>query len=248
MGGRLEAVVFDVDGTLVDSERHGHRVAFNEAFAAFDLPYSWDEESYGHWLSFHGGVRRIDAFLEEVGRPEDERKELAPKLHEEKTRLLREMIDAGRIPARPGMVELLCHLTGEGVRLGVATVGSSGWVNHLLGSLFPDASFEVVITGADVSEKKPHPGCYLQALEGLGVGPRSVVAIEDSATGLTSARAAQLACVVVVNDYTSGEDMSGAQLVVDGVDAGGRVLHDPLGLSPSLPLDRATLERVLAAG
>lgn len=246
MGG-LEAVVFDVDGTLVDSERHGHRVAFNEAFAAFDLPYSWDEESYGHWLSVHGGVRRIDAFLEEVGRPEDERKELAPKLHEEKTRLLREMIDAGRIPPRPGMADLLDHLAGAGVRLGVATVGSSGWVTHLLETLFPDASFEVVITGADVSEKKPHPGCYLQALEGLGVAAEAVVAVEDSATGLASARAADLPCVVVVNDYTADEDMRDAQLVLDGVDADGKVLHDPHEVSPSLPLDRETLERVLAA-
>jgi HAD superfamily hydrolase (TIGR01509 family) len=245
VGASLEAVVFDVDGTLVDSERFGHRVAFNEAFAAFDLPYSWDEEAYGHWLSFHGGVRRIDAFLEEVGRPEDERRELAPKLHETKTRLLREMIDAGRIPPRPGMAELLDHLGEAGVRLAVATVGSAGWVNHLLGTLFADASFAVVVTGADVSEKKPHPGCYVQALEGLGVGAEAAVAVEDSATGLASARAAGLACVVVVNDYTADEDMSGAGLVLDGVDAGARVLDDPHGLAPALPLERDTFERLL---
>jgi HAD superfamily hydrolase (TIGR01509 family) len=248
VGTELEAVVFDVDGTLVDSERHGHRVAFNDAFAAAGLPYSWDEESYGHWLSFHGGVRRVDAFLEEAGRPEDERQELAPKLHQEKTRLLREMIDAGRIPARPGMVDLLDHLGQRGVRLGVATVGSAGWVNHLLESLFPDAIFEVVVTGADVTEMKPHPGCYLQALEGLGVGAESAVAVEDSATGLASACSAGLACVVVVNDYTAAEDMSAANLVVDGVDAKGRVLHDPHHLEPNLPLDRDTLERLLTTG
>lgn len=246
MGKRLEAVIFDVDGTLVDSERHGHRVAFNEAFAAFGLPYRWDEVAYGHWLSFHGGVRRIAAFLEEVGRPEDEREELAGKLHKEKTRLLREMIDAGRIPPRPGMGELLDHLGDEGVRLGVATVGSAGWVHHLLESLFPKARFEVVVTGADVAEKKPHPGCYLQALAAMGAAADRAVAIEDSATGLASARSAGLACVVVVNDYTTDEDMSDAQLVLDGVDAAGRVLGDPKRLDPQLPLDRATLERVLS--
>ena len=246
MGNRLEAVVFDVDGTLVDSERHGHRVAFNAAFAEAGLPYVWDEESYGHWLSVHGGVRRIEAFLEEVGRPEAERSELAASLHAEKTRLLREMIDAGDIPTRPGMVELLGHLADSGVHLGVATVGSSGWVNHLLERLFPDVAFEVVVTGGDVSDKKPHPACYLRALEGLGVAPEATVAIEDSATGLASARSAGLACVVVVNDYTSGEDMSRADLVVDGVGAAGRVLADPHGLAPALPLDRSTLERLLA--
>ena len=248
VGGSLEAVVFDVDGTLVDSERHGHRVAFNEAFAAIDLPYSWDEEAYGHWLSFHGGVRRIDAFLEEVGLPEEARRELAPKLHEEKTRLLRGMIDAGRIPPRPGMADLLGHLSASGVRLGVATVGSSGWVTHLLETLFPDSRFEVVITGADVSEKKPDPGCYLQALERMDVAAEATVAIEDSATGLASARDAGIACVVVVNDYTADEDMTGAHLVLDGVDAGAHVLDDPHGVDPDLPLDRDTLERLLGAG
>lgn len=245
MGSRLEAVIFDVDGTLVDSERHGHRVAFNAAFADAGLPYSWDEEGYGHWLSVHGGVRRIDAFLEEEGRSEEEREELAPKLHKEKTRLLREMIDDGKIPPRPGMAELLHHLAASDVRLGVATVGSAGWVNHLLGALFPDASFEVVVTGADVDEKKPHPGCYQKALEALGVAAEAAVAVEDSATGLASALGAGLACVVVTNDYTADEDMSGAGLVLDGVDAGAHVLDDPHGLAPSLPLEVATLERLL---
>jgi len=248
VGTRLEAVVFDVDGTLVDSERHGHRVAFNDAFAGAGLPHHWDEEAYGHWLSVHGGVRRIDAFLEEVGMAEDERRELAPRLHAEKTRLLRDMIDAGRIPPRPGMADLLDQLVGDGVRLAVATVGSAGWVNHLLSLLFPEASFEVVVTGADVAEKKPDPGCYLQALERLGVAAGAVVAIEDSATGLTAARRAGLACVVVVNDYTADEDMTGAHLVLDGVDDQARVVDDPHGLSPKLPLDPATLGRVLEVG
>lgn len=241
-------MVFDVDGTLVDSERHGHRVAFNAAFAAAGLDYSWDEESYGRWLAVHGGVRRIEAFLAEMGLPEEERGALASRLHADKTRLLREMIDAGQLPARPGMAELLDHLTGAGVRLGVATVGSAGWVNHLLGRVFPDTPFGAVVTGADVAEKKPHPGCYRLALDQMGVPPGAAVAVEDSAIGLTSARAAGVACVVVVNDYTAGEDMSAAQLVLTGVDRQGRVLEDPLGVSPTLPLGVETLEQILAAG
>jgi len=146
------------------------------------------------------------------------------------------------------MVELVDRLGSSGVRLGVATVGSAGWVTHLLGRLFPDAGFEVVITGADVAEKKPHPGCYLQALDGLGVTPEAAVAVEDSATGLASARAAKLACVVVRNDYTANEDMTGADLVLDGVGGAAEVLDDPHDLQPPLPLERGTFERLLAPG
>jgi beta-phosphoglucomutase-like phosphatase (HAD superfamily) len=106
----------------------------------------------------------------------------------------------------------------------------------------------VVVTGVDVERKKPDPGCYLKALDGLEVKAGAAVAVEDSATGLRAARAAGLACVVVVNDYTADEDMGGAALVLDGVDAGARIVDDPFGLSPRLPLDRATLERLLRAG
>lgn len=248
MGRNLEAVVFDVDGTLVDSERHGHRVAFNGAFAEAGLECCWDEHAYGRWLSFHGGVRRIDAFLEEAGYSAHERGQLAPRLHATKTRLLREMIDEGLIPPRPGMPELVDHLAAEGVRLAVATVGNPGWVAHLLDALFPPNTFEVVVTGADVAERKPHPACYLLALHKLGVPRGAAVAVEDSAAGLTSALGAGLVCVVVVNDYTAAQDMTGAHLVLDGVDAGAQVLHDPCAVAPRLPLDRATLSRLVAVG
>lgn len=248
MGTRLEVIVFDVDGTLVDSERHGHRVAFNSAFAEMGLPYVWDEQTYGRWLSFHGGERRIDAFLEEAGHSAEERRELAPRLHAAKTRLLVEMIDTGRIPARPGIPELIDRLAGAGVRLAVASVGSAGWIGHLLGTLFPPNTFEVVVTGTDVDKRKPDPGCYLLVLDRMGVSPTAAVAIEDSAIGLTAALGAGMACVVVVNDYTAGEDMAGARLVLDGVGAGAKVLHDPDRVAPSLPLDRDILERLLDVG
>lgn len=242
----LEAVIFDVDGTLVDSERHGHRVAFNAAFAEAGLSYRWDEEAYGRWLAFHGGVRRIDAFLEEAGISGPERARLAPGLHEAKTRILREMIDAGQIPPRPGMAELVECLAGAGIRLAVASVGSAAWVTHLLDTAFPAGAFEVVVAGADVAQPKPDPGCYRLAIQRLGVPATGSVAIEDSAVGLSAARGAGVACVVVVNDYTAGEAMAGAHLVLDGVDARARVLHDPYALAPSLPLDCESLRRLVS--
>ena len=98
----LSAVVFDVDGTLVDSERDGHRVAFNRAFADFSLPYRWDEDVYGRLLRVTGGQRRIDGYLAEQGVAEDERARLAPALHRHKTEILRRMIGEGALEPRPG--------------------------------------------------------------------------------------------------------------------------------------------------
>lgn len=214
----LQAVVFDVDGTLVDSERDGHRVAFNASFEDMGLPYRWDEEEYGRLLRVTGGQRRIDSYLAGQGVPLDERNRLAPALHARKTDRLIEMIEAGALSCRPGVELLLEELVGAGVRLAVATTGSRSWVSRLLGRLLPMVPFEAVVTGDDVTTRKPDPAAYQVALERLGVSSRSVVAIEDSTEGLQSALGAGLACVVVVNGYTAEQDLSAASLRVDSFD------------------------------
>jgi phosphoglycolate phosphatase-like HAD superfamily hydrolase len=132
MAGDLAAVVFDVDGTLVDSERFGHRVAFNCAFASLGLPFHWDEATYGRLLMFPGSERRLDHFLAGEGVPEGERRRLVVLLHAEKPRRLRHLIDDGRIRPRPGVTRLLGELTSSGIRLGVATAGTRSWVVSLL--------------------------------------------------------------------------------------------------------------------
>jgi len=240
--------VFDVDGTLVDSERDGHRVAFNQAFEDFDLPYRWDEDLYGRLLRVTGGQRRIDGYLAEQGVAEAERARLAAALHHRKTDILRQMVVDGGIEPRPGVTHLLAELADRGCRLAVATTGSRGWVDELLERVLPHICFEVVVTGDEVAGRKPDPEAFLTALERLGTTFAGTVAVEDSHEGLVAAKAAGLACVVVTNGYTAGHDLTTADLVLDGFGEPGRparVVADPRGTGCDGVLDVDILERLL---
>ena len=231
LGSQLRAVIFDVDGTLVDSERHGHRVAFNRAFEAFDLPYRWDEQLYGELLHTTGGQRRIDGYLAGQGVDDAERARLAPALHARKTEILEELVDGGLIEVRPGAARLLKELAAEGVALAVGTTGSRRWVERLLRRVLPDVDWAAVVAGDDVTNRKPDPEVFIRALEQLGLAsPAPALVVEDSGEGLAAARAAGLPCAVVVNGYTADHDLACADLVVDGFGEPGApaaVLADP---------------------
>jgi HAD superfamily hydrolase (TIGR01509 family) len=244
-----QAVIFDVDGTLVDSERHGHRVAFNRAFEEAGLPYVWGEDLYGELLHTTGGQRRIDGYLAGQGVPEAERAELAPRLHARKTEILQEMVDDGAIEVRPGVARLLGELAAADCRLAVGTTGSRGWVERLLRRLLPEIRWDAVVTGDDVTARKPDPEVFLVALGELGLpGPDQAVVVEDSVEGLAAARAAGMPCVVVVNGYTADHDLAGADLVLDGFGEPGApagVLADPHGTGCTGILDVAVLRTLL---
>ena len=240
-------MILDVDGTLVDSERHGHRVAFNLAFEEFDLPYRWDEDEYGELLRITGGQRRLHHYLSEQGMDEDERSGLVPELHGRKSEILRDLIDDGKLEPRPGAVRLLRELQERGCALAVATTGSRSWVEHLLERLLADVHWQVVVTGDDVEERKPDPEAFTLALDRLGVGAERSVVVEDSAEGVEAARAARLACAVVVNGYTVDHDLDEAELVLDGFgeeSRPARVLADRCDTGCQGVLDAATLERL----
>ncbi|WP_434581876.1 HAD-IA family hydrolase [Carbonactinospora thermoautotrophica] len=212
---QLAAVIFDVDGTLVDSERDGHRVAFNAAFAAAGLPYRWDVEEYGQLLHITGGRRRLTAFLERQGHPPQEAAALAAQLHADKTARFRDMINQGRIPPRPGVPELITELTDAGITLAVATTGTRDWVEPLLDRLFGLDTFATVVTGTEIPTLKPDPAAYLETLARLNLPPYHALAIEDSANGLQAARAAGIPCLVVTNHYTQDQDFTGALAVLN---------------------------------
>ncbi len=214
----LAAVVFDVDGTLVDSERDGHRVAFNAAFEEAGLPDRWDEVTYGGLLAVAGGAQRLEYWFSQQGHPPDEARELARRLHPRKTEIMRELVIAGRIQPRAGAVELLDLLAQRGLALHVATTGTRAWVEPLLAHAFGPERFDSITTGTEVPELKPSPAVYLDVLSRTGLSTASAVAVEDSANGVRAALGAGLPCVVTTNDYTRDHDLAGAEIITSGLD------------------------------
>lgn len=244
----LEAVVFDLDGTLVDSERHGHRVAFNLAFSEAGLPYVWDEDTYGELLRITGGQRRIAQFLGSVGFEPDDIDSTAAGLHRRKTEIMRDLVSSGRVEPRPGARRLLAELGSEGIALAVATTGSRAWVEDLLGQVLGEVEFAAVVCGDEVPTRKPDPAAFTESLRRLGLQADQAVAVEDSGEGLAAARGAGLVTLVVVNGYTADHDLGAANLVVDGFGeprAPARLMADRSGVRWSGMVD-AALVRALS--
>jgi HAD superfamily hydrolase (TIGR01509 family) len=207
----LEALIFDVDGTLADTERDGHRPAFNAAFAEAGLDWHWDEALYGELLEVTGGKERIRFFCERHA-PEFLHLENVDSrvmdLHAAKTRHYVQLCAQG-IPLRPGVEPLLREAHAAGLRLAIATTTTPENIRALLA---PDllAMFEAVGAGDTVAKKKPAPDIYLWVLAQLGLPATACLAIEDSANGLKASRAAGLATVITRTDYTDHHDFSGA--------------------------------------
>ena len=212
---RLAAVVFDVDGTLVDSERDGHRVAFNAAFEEAGLPDHWDIATYGRLLRITGGARRLACWFEQTGRSPADARRLAERLHVRKTAIMRDLIEDGQVRARPGVHRLLDELEAGGVPMHVATTGTRAWVEPLLDRVF-GPRFQIVVTGTEVPDLKPSPAAYHEVLRLAGCPVDRTVAVEDSQNGVRAAVAAGLRVVAAHNEYTRDDDLSGAALVTDG--------------------------------
>jgi len=216
----LLALLFDVDGTLADTERDGHRPAFNQAFQDAGLDWDWDVALYGKLLAVTGGKERmkhyIDHFRPDYRKP-DNFDELVADLHKAKTRHYTALAAQGGIPMRPGVKRLLNEARAAGLRLGIATTTTPENVTvlleHSLGSGTQDW-FEVIAAGDIVPLKKPAPDIYQHALEKMGLNPADCLAFEDSENGLRSSLGAGLKTLVTVNDYTLDHDFTGASVVL----------------------------------
>ncbi len=215
----LQALIWDVDGTLVDNEEL-HRQAFNSAFSAAGLDWRWDERRYRDLLAVAGGRERIGHFAraEEPERAAAEGFEaFVSELHADKTRRYGDLLDAG-LDLRPGVARLIVEARTAGLPQAIATTTSRVNVERLLlRTLGREALgwFSVIASGESVAAKKPAPDLYRVALDGLGLPSAACLAIEDTAVGLQAATAADVPALVVVSRYSSGEAFGDALAVVD---------------------------------
>ena len=224
---RLQAIIFDVDGTLAETEE-AHRQAFNQAFAEAGLGWIWSQDDYRALLTTTGGRERIARYRAESALLPDPANVAA--LHVRKNAIYADLVASGQVAPRPGVRRLLHQCLNEGIALAIATTTSRANLYALLDhALEPDARswFSVIVAGEDVSAKKPDPEVYVRALAGLSLRPAECVAIEDSALGLMAARACGIPTVITVSDYTRGQDFSGASLVCDSLDSNGQRIDLP---------------------
>ena len=216
----LNALLFDVDGTLADTERDGHRPAFNQAFADAGLDWHWDVALYGKLLAVTGGKERMKHYIDHY-RPDyrkpDNFDELVAELHKAKTRIYSALAARGGIPMRPGVRRLLIEARAAGLRLAIATTTTPENVTVLLEHSLGAGTqewFEVIAAGDIVPAKKPAPDIYHYALEQMGLDAAECLAFEDSENGLRASRGAGLTTLVTVNDYTLDHDFTGAAVVL----------------------------------
>lgn len=220
----LSALLWDVDGVLAETERDGHRVAFNRAFEDCGLAWRWDETRYGELLRITGGRERL---LHDMNGRADapaspgERDALAQQVHSRKNLIYAELVREGRLALRDGVLPLLDECRSRGVPTGIVTTTSRVNVEALLhAALGPDweRRFACVVCGEDVASKKPAPDAYLLALAQLGLAPLHAVAIEDSPGGVAAARAAGVPVVVTRSSYFADATIDDALAIGPGLD------------------------------
>jgi len=219
----LEALIFDLDGTLADTEET-HRQAFNAAFIEFALWWDWSPPLYAKLLAISGGKERLRHYIGTLRVPAAERERLlaiVPALHATKTRIYTELLVRGQRPFRAGVLPLLRAAREAGLKLAIASTTTSANVSALLEANLgraPGIGFEVIACGDQVPVKKPAPDIYRLVLASLRLPSEACVAFEDSMNGLRAAKAAGLATVITPSRWTAEENFPGAGLVLPSLE------------------------------
>jgi len=246
----MKAIIFDCDGVLVDTERDGHRVAFNKAFAQKGYAIEWSVELYGKLLEISGGKERMIHYFDSYGWPSNvvdlatpygaDKDALIKELHKLKTDLFIQIIESGELPLRPGIARLIDEAIAADVTLAICSTSHERAVNlvaeKLLGSE-RKTRFSAILAGDVVSKKKPDPEIYNLASERLSLEPSKCVVIEDSRNGLLAAKAAGMYCVITTNGYTKEEDFTEADLIVS-----------ELGDHPNVQVNLETIRNITETG
>jgi HAD superfamily hydrolase (TIGR01509 family) len=220
----LQALIFDMDGTLIDTEEL-HRQAFNAAFIELGLFWDWGPHLYADLLKVSGGVERLRHYIESLPLEAAARAQLIgqiPAIHRTKTAIYRDLIAAGRLPLRPGMVRLIAEARAASLRLAIAATSSSENATALLSATLGAAAlpwFEAIVSADMVPQPKPAPDLYQRVLGALHLPPSDCVVLEDSANGVRAAKAAELVTIAVPSRWTVEQDLSAADLVVPALDA-----------------------------
>ena len=214
----MKALIFDCDGVLVDTEKDGHRVAFNRAFAAKGLADEWDVELYGQLLRIAGGKERMRHYFDQNGYPDgaEDTDAFIKEMHKLKTDLFMQIIETGELPLRPGVERLVDQAIADDMTLAVCTTSNQRAVNLVVEKMLGHqrkAKFSEILAGDVVSKKKPDPAIYNLAAERLNLASSECVVIEDSRNGLLAAKGAGMYCIVTTSSYTAAEDFSEADAV-----------------------------------
>ncbi len=232
----IKALFFDMDGVIIDTERDGHRVAFNKAFKQFGYDFCWDEQRYHQLLQVAGGKERMRHYFREEGLlgefSEEEMSQHLIELHRCKTSIFLDMIAAGSLPLRPGIKRFMREAMDRGLDICLCTTSAEKSAQTVVGTMLAEIDFAHILAGDIVTSKKPDPAIYNLALERTGRSPGECIVIEDSAIGVQAARAAGIRVIATTNGYTEGEDLAAADIIVTALgDEGGEhgILKYPAG-------------------
>ncbi|CAB1275741.1 HAD family hydrolase [Candidatus Nitrosacidococcus tergens] len=218
---KLRGLIFDVDGTLAETEREGHRIAFNQVFKKFGLNWDWDSRLYGTLLKISGGKERILYYINHY-----QPNFISPiatdnfitQLHQLKNQYYLQLLEEGKIPLRPGIARLISEAKKSNLKLGIATTTTEENVIGLLQAHFGAEGpkwFDCIAAGDMVRNKKPASDIYYYCLQKLDLNASQCIAFEDSENGMRAAIGAQIKTIVTVNDYTENENFSGATLILE---------------------------------
>jgi len=235
----IKAVFFDQDGVIVDTERDGHRVAFNETFQAFDIDLNWSEEYYHALLQVGGGKERMRHDFKKRslfnGISDEKLDEKIKTLHQHKTGIFSEKIASGALPLRPGVHRLMKQINEAGLILGICTTSNQKIAETIIETLLSDIQFNFVLAGDCVQKKKPDPEIYQFAIEKAGIKPGEGWVVEDSHIGVTAATKAGLHVIATTNGYTKDEDVFSASIVTNTLGDESNSIEVTKGAKPIQP-------------